>query len=158
MPKLERLFAIETGPEPAAHLKSFLDTLSTNGVSVNFDPANMVMVTGDDPVQGVKTLRDYIVHTHVKDGVRLRPVDPRDVYGFLGYEAMDHEKIADMASSGGAGFAEVPLGEGRVDFPAYFAALQEIGYTGYLTIEREVGDKPEEDIGKAVEFIRSFRG
>ncbi|UMV49361.1 sugar phosphate isomerase/epimerase [Paenibacillus macerans] len=155
---LNAYFAIETGPEPAAHLKSFLDTLSTNGVSVNFDPANMVMVTGDDPVQGVKTLRDYIVHTHVKDGVRLRPVDPRDVYGFLGYEAMDHEKIADMASSGGAGFAEVPLGEGRVDFPAYFAALQEIGYTGYLTIEREVGDKPEEDIGKAVEFIRSFRG
>lgn len=154
---LNAYFAIETGPEPAAHLKSFLDTLSTNGVSVNFDPANMVMVTGDDPVQGVKTLRDYIVHTHVKDGVRLRPVDPREVYGYLGYESMDHEKIADMASSGGAGFTEVPLGEGRVDFPAYFAALQEIGYTGYLTIEREVGDKPEEDIRKAVGFIQSFR-
>ena len=53
-------FAIETGPETAAHLKSFLDTLSTNGVSVNFDPANMVMVTGDDPVQGVYTLKDYM--------------------------------------------------------------------------------------------------
>ncbi|NEN84491.1 sugar phosphate isomerase/epimerase family protein, partial [Paenibacillus elgii] len=47
-------FAIETGPERSAHLKSFLDTLSTNGVSVNFDPANMVMVTGDDPVEGVR--------------------------------------------------------------------------------------------------------
>ncbi|GIO88414.1 hypothetical protein J25TS5_53460 [Paenibacillus faecis] len=149
-------FAIETGPEPAAHLKSFLDTLTTNGVSVNFDPANMVMVTGDDPVQGVKTLRDYIVHTHVKDGIRRRPVDPRDVYGFLGYDAMSHEKIAEMAASGAA-FEEVPLGAGKVDFPAYFAALQEIGYTGYLTIEREVGDNPAEDIAKAVSFIRSFR-
>lgn len=150
-------FAIETGPEPAAHLKSFLDTLSTNGVSVNFDPANMVMVTGDDPVEGVKLLKDYLVHTHVKDGKRLRPVDPRDVYGFLGYGAMDHEKIAEMASSGAA-FEEVPLGEGKVDFPAYFAALQEIGYNGYLTIEREVGSNPEEDIRKAVSFIKSFRG
>lgn len=150
-------FAIETGPEPAAHLKSFLDTLSTNGVSVNFDPANMVMVTGDDPVQGVKTLRDYVVHTHVKDGLRLRPVDPRDVYGFLGYGAMDHAKIAEMASSGAA-FEEVPLGEGRVDFPAYFAALQEIGYDGYLTIEREVGANPAEDIAKAVSFIKAYRG
>lgn len=149
-------FAIETGPEPAAHLKSFLDTLSTNGVSVNFDPANMVMVTGDDPVQGVKTLRDYIVHTHVKDGKRLRKVDPKEVYGYLGYNAMSHEKIAEMAASGAA-FEEVPLGEGNVDFPAYFAALQEIGYTGYLTIEREVGEKPAEDIAKAVSFIRSFR-
>lgn len=150
-------FAIETGPEPAAHLKSFLDTLSTNGVSVNFDPANMVMVTGDDPVEGVKLLKDYLVHTHVKDGRRLRPVDPRDVYGYLGYSAMDHEKIAEMASSGAA-FEELPLGEGAVDFPAYFAALQEIGYKGYLTIEREVGDNPAEDIRKAVEFIRAYRG
>ena len=150
-------FAIETGPETAAHLKGFLDTLSTNGVSVNFDPANMVMVTGDDPVAGVKTLKDYLVHTHVKDGKRLRSVDPRDVYGYLGYGAMDHAKIAEMAESGAA-FEEVPLGEGAVDFNAYFAALQEIGYDGYLTIEREVGTNPEEDIRKAVSFIKAFRG
>lgn len=153
---LNAYFAIETGPEPAAHLKSFLDTLSTRGVSVNFDPANMVMVTGDDPVEGVKTLKDYIVHTHVKDGHRLRPVDPKDVYGYLGYDAMDHQKIAEMASSGAA-FEEVPLGEGKVDFPAYFAALQEIGYKGYLTIEREVGDNPAADIEKAVKFIKAYR-
>jgi sugar phosphate isomerase/epimerase len=153
---MKAYFAIETGPETAAHLKSFLDTLGTNGVSVNFDPANMVMVTGDDPVQGVRLLKDYIVHTHVKDGVRLRAVDPREVYGALGYEPMTHESIADMASSGLA-FREVPLGEGAVDFNAYFAALQEIGYTGYLTIEREVGENPEEDIRKAVQFIRQYK-
>ncbi|AZS13472.1 sugar phosphate isomerase/epimerase [Paenibacillus lutimineralis] len=153
---LNAYFAIETGPEPAAHLKSFLDTLSTRGVSVNFDPANMVMVTGDDPVEGVKTLKDYIVHTHVKDGHRLRLIDPKDVYGYLGYDAMDHQKIAEMASSGAA-FEEVPLGEGKVDFPAYFAALQEIGYKGYLTIEREVGDNPAADIEKAVKFIKAYR-
>lgn len=149
-------FAIETGPEPASHLKSFLDTMTTKGVSVNFDPANMVMVTGDDPVQGVKTLRDYIVHTHVKDGKRMRLVDPRDVYGYLGYGGMSHEKIAEMAASGAA-FEEVPLGEGTVDFAAYFATLQEIGYNGYLTIEREVGSSPEEDIRKAVQFIQAYR-
>ncbi|BBH22836.1 hypothetical protein Back11_41810 [Paenibacillus baekrokdamisoli] len=153
---LNAYFAIETGPEPAAHLKSFLDTLSTNGVSVNFDPANMVMVTGDDPVQGVLTLKDYIVHTHVKDGRRLRVVDPRQVYGFLGYEKMSHEHIAEMASAG-ADFEEVPLGEGTVDFQAYFAALNSIGYNGYLTIEREVGAQPELDIRRAVEFIKAYR-
>ncbi|WP_426449407.1 sugar phosphate isomerase/epimerase family protein [Paenibacillus sp. S-38] len=149
-------FAIETGPEPAAHLKAFLDTLSTKGVSVNFDPANMVMVTGDDPVQGVYLLKDYIVHTHVKDGIRYREVDPRQVYGALGYEGMEHEKIAEMLASGEF-FREVPLGEGRVPFDAYFAALQDIGYEGYLTIEREVGDSPEADIRRAVEFIRGYR-
>ncbi|MFC5528104.1 sugar phosphate isomerase/epimerase family protein [Cohnella yongneupensis] len=149
-------FAIETGPERAAHLKAFLDTLSTKGVSVNFDPANMVMVTGDDPVQGVKLLKDYIVHTHVKDGVRFKEVDPREVYGALGFEPMDHGKIAEMVASGEA-FKEVPLGEGGVKFDEYFQALQDIGYNGYLTIEREVGTSPEEDIRKAVQFIRQYR-
>ncbi|MEC0231860.1 sugar phosphate isomerase/epimerase family protein [Paenibacillus alba] len=150
-------FAIETGPERAAHLKSFLDTMSTKGVSVNFDPANMVMVTGDDPVQGVYTLKDYIVHTHVKDGVRYREIDPRLVYGDLGFEGMDHAKIAEMASGGsGSAFAEVPLGEGGVPFGAYFRALKDIGYNGYLTIEREVGDNPQADIEQAVRYIKQF--
>ncbi|MDO3410974.1 sugar phosphate isomerase/epimerase [Saccharibacillus sp. CPCC 101409] len=156
---LDAYFAIETGPEPAAHLKSFLDTLGGKGVSVNFDPANMVMVTGDDPVQGVYTLKDYIVHTHVKDGRRLRIVDPKQVYGYLGYNKMDHAAIADMAAGGEeADFIELPPGEGDVDFDAYFRALREIGYTGYLTIEREVGSDPSADIAGAVRFIEKYRG
>lgn len=154
---LDAYFAIETGPETSATLKSFLDSLSTNGVSVNFDPANMVMVTGDDPVAGVKLLKEYIVHTHVKDGVRNKLVDPRDVYGALGYGGgVDHEKIAQMVTEGEF-FRELPLGQGKVDFPQYFAALQEIGYKGYLTIEREVGTSPVHDIGEAIKFIRTFK-
>lgn len=150
-------FAIETGPEPSARLKDFLDTLSTNGVSVNFDPANMVMVTGDDPAAGVRLLKDYIVHTHVKDGKRLKPADPRDVYGFLGYGGgTDHAKIAEMVASGEY-FRELPLGKGNVDFEAYFNALNEINYQGYLTIEREVDQNPISDIAEAVGFIKSFR-
>lgn len=150
-------FAIETGPETSAQLKSFLDTLSSKGVAVNFDPANMVMVTGDDPVQGVYTLKDYIVHTHAKDGVQLRPIDPRDVYGFLGYQkGMLHEDIAQMAESGAA-FREVPLGEGKVDWQAYLQALQQIGYKGYLTIEREVGSNPQGDIELAVNFLKALK-
>ena len=156
---MNAFFAIETGPERSAHLKEFLDSLGTNGVSVNFDPANMVMVTGDDPVQGVYTLKDYIVHTHAKDGIKLADfVDPRDVYGFYGYEqGMDHDKIAEMAESGEA-FREVPLGEGKVDWNNYLKALNDIGYKGYLTIEREVGTNPEKDIQLAVDFLKSFKG
>lgn len=155
---MNSFFAIETGPETSAHLKQFLDTLSSKGVSVNFDPANMVMVTGDDPVQGVYTLKDYIVHTHAKDGIKLGDVDPRDVYGDYGYEVtLDHDKIAEMAESG-PGFREVPLGEGSIDWSAYLQALNDIGYKGYLTIEREVGTNPEADIQLAVDFLKKFKG
>lgn len=89
----------------------------------------MVMVTGDDPVYGIHLLKDYIVHIHVKDSIRHQPVDPRDVYGAIGYQPLDHQRIAELVSSGVI-FQEVPLGEGKVDFDAYFAALQESGYGG----------------------------
>ncbi len=138
-------FAIETGPETAAVLKGFLDDLHSTGVAVNLDPANLVMVTGDDPVQAVYTLRDYIVHTHAKDGKRLQIADPEVIYGVRPGEVPT-----------GPAFIEVPLGEGSVDFPRYLKALDDIGYRGFLTIEREVGEDPSADIRKAADFLRGL--
>jgi len=42
-----------------------------------------------------------------------------------------------------------------VDFDRYLQALTDIGYKGFLTIEREVGDDPEKDIRNAVDFLRA---
>lgn len=142
---LQAHFAIETGPETASVLRPFLDGLHSKGVAVNLDPANLVMVTGDDPVQAVHTLGDYIVHTHAKDGRKLLDKDPEVIYGL----------VEDEIQSGQA-FIELPLGEGDVPFPQYLKALEEIGYDGYLTIEREVGGNPEADIRTAAEYLRSL--
>ncbi len=133
-------FAVETGPEPAALLKAFLDTLGSKGVAVNLDPANLVMVAEDDPVQAVYTLKDYIVHTHAKDGIRL----------------VSGVQSGAFTPDGGELFREVPLGTGGVPFPQYLAALNDIGYHGFLTIEREVGDNPEGDIRLATEYLQSL--
>lgn len=138
-------FAIETGPEESATLKQFLDGLHSTGVAVNLDPANLIMVTGDDPVQAVHNLKDYIVHTHAKDGVRNYYRNPEEVYGLV---------EAEMLAS--PSFAELSLGKGGVDFKNYLKALDEIGYHGFLTIEREVGDDPEGDIRLAVDFLNGL--
>lgn len=137
-------FAVETGPETSAVLKGFLDSLNSTGVGVNLDPANLVMVTGDDPVGAVHNLKKYIVHTHAKDGKQIFFRDPEIVYG------IKKDVIVTDDS-----FIEVPLGEGSVNWPNYLAALEEIGYNGFLTIEREVGDKPEVDIRAAVDFLKN---
>jgi len=137
-------FAIETGPECADTLKMFLDDLGSTGVAVNLDPANFVMVTKDDPVKAVYTLQKYIVHTHAKDGVNLRDCDPEIIYHAIEHDGWDSEPS----------FKEVPLGQGSVDFPAYLKALEDIGYKGYLTIERECGDNPVADIALAADFLR----
>ena len=119
-------FAVETGPETAAVLGAFLDSLGAMGVRVNFDPANLVMCVADDPVKGVETLKKYIVHTHAKDGIMIGNRE---------------------------GYEEVPLGKGGVDWDNYLGALDKIGYKGFLTIEREVGDDPEADIKLAKDFL-----
>ncbi len=142
---LDAHFAIETGPETSAVLKGFLDSLGSTGVGVNLDPANLVMVTGDDPAGAVYNLRDYIVHTHAKDGKQLYYKDPEIVYGL----------VKDSLVTGPS-FLEVPLGEGSVDWNKYLAALEDIGYKGFLTIEREVGDNPEKDIITAVDFLKNM--
>ena len=144
-------FAVETGPEKADMFKEFLDGLSAKGVRVNLDPANLAMVTADDPVKAVYTLRDYIVHTHAKDGVNLQPCDRHKIYGFFATGG-DGGDLRDMPIW--EYFKEVPLGQGSVDFDAYLAALADIGYKGYLTIEREVGADPAADIGLAVNFLK----
>ena len=141
--------AIETGPEKAKTLLAFLKD-TKGGVGVNLDPANFTMVTDQDAVEAVYLLKDYIVHTHAKDGVLIdKNQNPTDVYHAFavgGVEALNACK----------GFKEVPLGEGQVDWKNYIRALKEIGYDGFLTIERETGENPEADIIKAVGFLKEL--
>jgi L-ribulose-5-phosphate 3-epimerase len=119
-------FATETGPESGQALADFLDRVGSAGGKVNYDPANMCMA-GFDHINDVRVLREFIVHTHAKDGIR------------------NEEK-------------EVALGKGDVNFPEYLAVLREIGYSGYLTVERECGDDPVADIVEAVRFLKTQEG
>lgn len=139
-------FAIETGPEKAETLAAFIKDVGSKGIGVNLDPANLVMVTDDDPVKAVHTLKDFIVHTHAKDGIMKQKTDPKRIYKFFAEGGIEDLRMSDY-------FLEVPLGEGSVDFDAYLAALSEIGFTGFLTIERECGENPFADIQKAVDFL-----
>ena len=145
-------FAIETGPEPSHVLRRFLDSLGGNGMRVNFDPANLAMVIGEDIPTAVENLKDYIVHTHAKDGKMLVRGNPEIIYGCFTDDSVD---------GGGRDikyFLETPLGQGDVPFKAYLDKLAAVGYKGFLTIEREVGGTPEADIRLAVDFLKNYIG
>ena len=147
----EAWFAIETGPETGRVLRGFLDDLGVDrGLGANFDPANLVMVVQDDVVDAVDALGPFIVHTHAKDGKNTDPsVNPEVTYGAI----PTPEGVEQWG-----GFLEVPLGEGRVPWPDYIAALKAVGFDGYLTIERECGDDPAADIAQAVRFLKEQLG
>ena len=52
-------------------------------------------------------------------------------------------------------FKELPLGDGDVPFDKYLDALEDIGYSGFLTVERECGADPYADIKRAVDYLKS---
>lgn len=145
------MLAIETGPETAPTLYQFVTDIEKigGGVGVNLDPANFVMVTGQDPVEAVKLLGKFIVHTHLKDGKMLNKTDPKIIYDHFAEGGIEALNVADF-------FIETPLGEGDVNWKGYINALNEIGFNGFLTIERETGADPIADIKKGLEFIKNY--
>ncbi|MEM2239615.1 MAG: sugar phosphate isomerase/epimerase family protein [Candidatus Bathyarchaeia archaeon] len=106
-------FCIETGMEPADVLRSFLEDVGSVALKVNYDPANMLHFGVDEVVKGVKTLGEWIVHTHAKDhnpktrratvGEGLVPWDDyiaalRDI-GYRGWFAIEDETGVDVVES-----------------------------------------------------------
>lgn len=143
--------AIETGPETTSVLHDFLTGLDCPSIGVNYDPANLVMVTGDDPIKGVRLLADRIVHTHVKDGKMLKQTDPAVIYRYFAEGGIGDMRLSDY-------FIETPLGEGDVDLPLWFKALRDISYSGYLTIERETLNDCFEEIQGCVRKVQKLLG
>ncbi len=54
----------------------------------------------------------------------------------------------------------MPLGQGQVGMEEYLKTLLEIGYTGPLTIEREIPQEPDRqkaEIGHAIDLLIGLR-
>lgn len=132
---LNQSFALETGQEPAANLKVFLQDVDRPNLGINFDPANMILYGTGDPIEALGTLGPHVMSVHCKDGNWPPPGDP---------DALGKEKA---------------LGDGSVDLPAFLQTLSKIGYTGPLAIEREASD-PERrlrDIRSAIQLLRQLQ-
>lgn len=140
--------AVETGPEIAPTLLQFIEDIP-RGVGVNLDPANFAMVVRQDPVAAVRLLGKYIVHTHAKDGICLREdLTAEEVYAPAPLKPGEAPREA--------GYKVVPLGTGAVPFDAYIAALREVGYDGYLTVENEGKEDPVLAIRASERFLEKY--
>jgi sugar phosphate isomerase/epimerase len=122
--RLDRYFCFETGQETPITLLRTIQDVGTENLGINLDPANLLMYGKANPVDALDVFGKYVRSVHAKDGEY--PTNGRE----LGLEK--------------------PLGEGRVNFPILIPRLKALGYTGPLTIEREVsGPLQLEGIEKA---------
>jgi sugar phosphate isomerase/epimerase len=95
----------------------------------------MILYGCGEPLPALRTLGRYVRSVHCKDATWSD--QPGKTWG-----------------------AEAPLGEGDVDFAAYLLTLDEIGYQGPLTIEREIPQEParqKAEIAAAVKVLQLLK-
>lgn len=122
-------FLFETGQETPVVILRCIEDVGLDNVGVNLDPANLVLYGKANPVDALDIFGKYVWGMHGKDG--LYPTNGRE----LG--------------------KEVPIGQGKVDFPRLIGRLKkEFGFPGPITIEREIrGPQQVEDIRRAIEIL-----
>ena len=122
-------FLFETGQETPVTLLRAIEDIGTSNLGINLDPANLILYGKANPIDALEVIGSYVRGVHAKDG--LYPTNGRE----LG--------------------KEVPLGEGKVDFPRLIRGLRDLGYRWPITIEREIaGPQQTVDIKQAIDVLR----
>lgn len=124
---------LETGQESADTLLAFIRAVDRENLAVNFDPANMILYGSGEPLEALRMVGRYVRSCHCKDAVWSD--NPGVTWGL-----------------------ETPLGEGSVGIEEFLKILLELGYSGPLTIEREVsGEQQVRDIKMALGLLRTLK-
>ena len=95
----------------------------------------MILYGMGEPIEALRKVGKYVRSVHCKDATWSD--QPGKTWG-----------------------AEVPLGKGQVDIALYLKTLKDIGYTGPLTIEREIPQEPERqkaEIQHAVDLLTNLK-
>lgn len=141
-------FALEVHPtEIAFDLYSAEATLKAlnyhPAFGFNFDPSHLIW-QGVDPVEFIREFPDRIFHCHVKDAI----VKLNGKTGILG----SHLDFGDYRR----GWEFRSVGRGEVNFEEITRALNDIGYTGPLSVEWEDSNmEREQGAMESCEFIRN---
>lgn len=104
----------------AEGIRRLLELADTSALGVTFDACNAYFA-GLDPLAALAVLREWVVHVHVKDGVRGsdRPADPH------------WRRFSDL----GVPCQTAPLGAGDLGWEDILAALTAAGYHGSYVLE-----------------------
>ena len=121
----------EAGQETPVTMMRCFEKVGLDNLGVNLDTANVILYGKANPVDALDVFGKYVRNIHAKDG--FYPTNGHD----LG--------------------KEVKIGQGKVDFRAFFKKLHELGYDSHVTIEREIrGEQQLIDILEAREYLQKI--
>jgi L-ribulose-5-phosphate 3-epimerase len=124
----QQWFLMETGQETPTTVSRTIKDVDRPNLGVGLDTANLILYGKANPVDAVDILGPHVRSVHAKDG--KWPTNP-DLLG-----------------------QEVVIGTGLVDFKQVFAKLKRAGYSGAISIEREIsGPKQIEDVRQEMAYL-----
>ncbi len=124
-------FLMETGQETPTTMSRAIQDVNHPNLGVGLDTANLILYGKANPVDAVDIIGRHVRSVHAKDG--KWPTDPM--------------KLGE----------EVVIGRGLVDFEKVFSKLHKLGYTGAITIEREIeGAQQMEDIRREKVYLQGI--
>lgn len=113
--------------ETPSELRELIGSIQTGAVLVDADLGAWVMNRQPIGTQ-LRELHDLIGHVEIRDAIR---------------------------DADGRG-REVSVGQGEVDWDEVMATLEEMGYSGWLNIDRQGGADRRGEIARAVKFLKKY--
>ncbi|WP_437223912.1 sugar phosphate isomerase/epimerase family protein [Planctomicrobium sp. SH661] len=113
--------------DTAAEMRQLVDSVKTGPVTVDADLGAWVL-NRQPIVAQLRELHDLIGHFEIRDAIR------------------DYD---------GRG-KEVPVGRGEVDWDEVAALIEEMGYNGWLNVDRQEGSDQAGDIERAVKYLKNL--
>lgn len=122
------MLAARTGGDDPADVLRLLNALPEGTLGLDLDPGSLAAHGySHEPLIQVGT--SWVLSVRARDGVPDRGL--------------------------GRG-ADVPLGQGIVDFPGFLGSLEERGYRGYFTVQREQAHDPQAALARDIAYLRSL--
>ena len=112
---------------PSDRVQSLIADVKTGPVGVDADLGGWVMHS-EPPAEQLRELHAVVGHVQIRDAIR---------------------------STDGSG-KEVPVGRGEVDWDEIAALLEEMDYSGWLTVLRTAGEDPIGDISRAIQYLKNL--
>lgn len=131
--------------ETPEETERFFDAVSSSNIGLCLDTGHCLYGTGD-PIAIAQQYKDILRYVHIKDIDR---------------------PVLEAAHRGGLNFNEAieagvfsQIGEGALDFPAFFRTLERNGYQGWCVVEQDIKFgvstvSPKASMGASLNYVRS---
>ncbi|MDQ0873568.1 sugar phosphate isomerase/epimerase [Paenibacillus sp. V4I3] len=126
---------------------AFVEAVGRSNVGLIMDPVNLYQVPTDYGIETIKRLKPYLFNVHIKDIVELKGNQYPWAFEYSDYVphiGRYHRVVPKQGKHEAQYFCHRLINQGGIDWYEVFRGLEQIGYSGYLTVESV--SKPGSDL------------